>query len=469
MRGQLIGQFLCESVIVAFLGFLLSLLLAALALPYFNQVAGKHLSILWRNPAFWGLGIFFCLITGLIAGSYPAFYLSSFQPVKVLKGVFKAGGDAVIPRRILVVLQFSVSVVLVIGTIVVFKQIHYAMDRPVGYDRNGLIAIPMATDEFYRHFESLHDDLLHSGAVSEASLATSATTQVSNYTTNLEWQGKDPRVTVSFATIGVTHEYGKTVGFQFLTGRDFSRSLLTDSSTAILNEAAVRSMGLRSPLGQVIKWGDDNFTVIGVVKDMVMESPYEPVQQTIFYLRKKFDPEDFLNVRLSPNAGIAAALEKVGSVCKTYSPSAPFEYKFADEEYAQKFNDEQRIGQIAGFFTILAIFISCLGLFGMATFMAEQRIREIGVRKVLGASVLSLWGLLSREFIILVTISMVIAIPLAYYFMHEWLSHYPYRSGMPWWIFAAVAAGALAITMLTISYQSIRAALMSPVKSLRSE
>jgi putative ABC transport system permease protein len=469
MRGQLIGQFFCESLIVTFLSFLLSLLLAALALPYFNKLAGKHLSILWGNPAFWLLGISFCLVTGLIAGSYPAFYLSSFRPVKVLKGLFKAGREAVIPRRVLVVLQFTVSVMLIIGTIVVFKQIHYAMDRPVGYDRRGLIAVPMATDEFYSYFESLRLDLLRSGAVSDAALATSATTQVSNYSTDLEWEGKDPRVTVRFATIGVTHEYGKTVGFEFLSGRDFSRDFLTDSSAAILNEAAVRSMGLKDPLGQTIKWGDDNFTVIGVVKDMVMESPYEPVQQTIFYLRKKFDPEDFLNIRLNPNDGTAAALEKVGAVCKVYSPSAPFEYKFADEEYARKFNDEQRIGEIAGFFTILAIFISCLGLFGMAAFMAEQRIREIGVRKVLGASVFSLWRLLSREFVILVAISTLIAIPPAYYFMHGWLSHYQYRSGIPWWIFAAVAAGSMVITLLTVSYQSIRAALVSPVKSLRSE
>ena len=469
LRRQLISQFFCESLMMAFFAFILSILLAVLALPLFNGIADKKMSILWSNPLFWLLGIGFSLFTGLIAGSYPALYLSSFRPVKVLKGVFKTGRNAAIPRQVLVVLQFAVSVILIIGTMIVFKQIKYAMDRPVGYNRNGLIAIPMATDDLYKHFDEVRNDLLRSGIVSDAALATSATTQVSNYSTNFEWSGKDPRVSIRFATVGVTHEYGKTVGFEFVEGRDFSRLLPTDSSAAILNEAAVQSMGLKHPIGEMIKWENNDFRVIGVIRNMVMESPYQPVQQTIFYVRKKFDPEDYLNVRISPGSNVATALARIEPVCKTYASSAPFEYKFADEEYARKFDDTERIGKLAGFFAILAVFISCLGLFGMAAFMAEQRIREIGVRKVLGASVFSLWRLLSREFVVLVFISLLISIPLAYYFMNGWLMHYQYRSGMPWWIFTAAAGGALLITLLTVSYQSIKAALMNPVKTLRTE
>jgi hypothetical protein len=257
------------------------------------------------------------------------------------------------------------------------------------------------------------------------------------------------------------------VGWKFADGRDFSSQLITDSLTIVLNEAAVKYMGLKNPVGETVKVGKRFLTVIGVVKDMIMESPYDPAKQTIFYLRQgSFD--DVL-IRINPNVSAHEALSKIEAVCKTYSPSVPFTYKFADDEYAKKFANEERIGELAGAFAILAIFISCLGLFGMASFVAEQRTKELGVRKVLGATVFGLWRLMSADFVALVIISLLIAIPTARYFMHNWLQHYNYRTELSWWVFALTGAGAIIITLLTVSYQSIKAALMNPVKSLRSE
>jgi len=467
LRGQLIKQFFCESFLIATLAFACSLLLVWLAIPWFNNVANKNMTILWNSPFFWAGSISFTLFTGLIAGSYPALYLSSFNPVKVLKGTFKAGRFAAIPRQVLVVTQFTVSVILIIGTIVVFKQIQFAKNRPVGYSRDGLVSIEVTNDDLHKHFEALRADLLKSGAIAEMAESSSSTTGVNNNRGDISWTGKDPAITSFFGYIGVTMQYGKTVGWQFTDGRDFSSRFMSDSSGIVLNETAVKYMGLKNPVGQIVRIGKRDLTVVGIVKDMVMESPYEPVKQTIFYVRR--GPADNVIMKINPTISAHEALGKIAAACKIYSPSVPFSYKFADDEYAKKFATEERIGKLASSFAGLAIFISCLGLFGMASFMAEQRVKEIGVRKILGATVFGLWGLLSKDFVKLVIISLFIAIPIAYYFMHNWLQHYTYRAGLSWWIFAITAAGAMAITLLTISYQSVKAALANPVKSLRSE
>jgi putative ABC transport system permease protein len=467
LRSQLIIQFYCESILTTVFAFILSLILVWLMLPFFNQLAGKQMTILWNNGLFWTLCTGFTLFTALVAGSYPALYLSSFKPVKVLKGVFKAGKLAAVPRKALVVLQFTVSVVLIAGTIIVFNQIQYAKNRPVGYNRNGLLYISMQTNDLHNHFDAVSADLKSSGAVTYMAQSSSPTSGVENNRSGLQWKGKDPAMTDDFGNIRVTTDYGKTVGWQFVDGRDFSNQYLTDSSALIINEAAVKYMGLKNPVGENIRVGRKDYHVIGVVMDMVMSSPYEPAKQTIYYITH----EDFsyVIIRINPNISAHEAIQKIETVCKTYSPSVPFSYQFADEAYAKKFSDEERIGKLASLFAILAIFISCLGLFGMATFTAEQRIKEIGVRKVLGASVFSLWRLLSRDFVTLVTISLLIAIPLAYYFMGQWLQHYEYRTAMPWWVFVTAGVGAIVITLLTVSYQSIKAALANPVKSLKTE
>ena len=467
LRGQLISQFFCESLLIAVLAFGCSLILAVLILPFFNNVANKNMAILWSSPLFWMAGAGFTLFTGLIAGSYPALYLSSFKPDKVLKGTFKAGRFAALPRKVLVVLQFTVSVILIIGTIIVFKQIEFAKNRPVGYSRDGLVNIETTNDDLHKQFNPLREDMLKSGAITEVAESSSSTTGINNNRGDLDWKGKDPAMVSSFGYIGVTSQYGKTVGWKFADGRDFSSQLISDSLTIVLNEAAVKYMGLKNPVGETVKVGKRFLTVIGVVKDMIMESPYDPAKQTIFYLRQgSFD--DVL-IRINPKISAHEALSKIEAVCKNYSPSVPFTYKFADDEYAKKFANEERIGELASAFAILAIFISCLGLFGMASFVAEQRTKELGVRKVLGATVFGLWRLMSTDFVALVIISLLIAVPIAHYFMHNWLQHYTYRTELSWWVFALTGAGAVIITLLTVSYQSIKAALMNPVKSLRSE
>jgi len=467
LRTQLIYQFLSESLLVALFAFALSILFVQLALPFFNDVSGKQMSVLWSSPAFWLAGISFSLITGLISGSYPALYLSSFQPVKVLKGTFRVGRLASIPRKVLVVLQFTVSVVLIIGTIVVFRQVQFAKNRPVGYSRNGLVTLPMVTGDIHKQFTAFKADLEKSRAVVSISESGSPTTGDYSSNSGFDWKGKDPSQGVEFPNIDISPDYGKTVNWQVAAGRDLSTAYLSDSLAFIINETAAKFMGLKNPVGEVVKWDGIPYHVIGVVKDMVSESPYFPVRPTLFHLLK--GGGDYVIVRINPKMSAHEALGKIEKAYKTYNPAQPFEYHFVDEDYAQKFGDEERVGKLASAFAGLAIFISCLGLFGMASFTAEQRIKEIGVRKVLGASVLNLWGLLSKDFVLLVIISLVIASPVAYYFMHNWLQNYTYRSEISWWVFAVTAAGAMLITLFTVSYQSIKAALMNPVKSLRSE
>jgi putative ABC transport system permease protein len=467
LRRQLIAQFYMESILVSFFALLFALLLVGLLLPGFNSVADKNMKILWSHPFFWMYCLGFSLITGLIAGSYPALYLSSFQPVKVLKGNFQAGRFGAIPRKVLVIVQFTVSVILIIGTVVVFRQIQFAKNRPIGYDRDGLVMVPLLTAEIHSHFEAIRNDLMQSGAIVEMSEAGGPTTAVWSTNGGFKWKGKDPNQAVDFPNTGITAGYGKTVGWTFIQGRDFSKTFGTDTTSFVLNESAVKFIGFKSPLGEVISWDDHPFKVIGVIKDMIVESPYEPVRPQIFHLES--DPGGFAILKINPQSGASAAMEKIKKTFSAYSPAEPFNFQFVDEEYAKKFGNEERIGKLAGFFAGLAIFISCLGLFGMASFTAEQRIKEIGVRKVLGASVINLWGLLSRDFLVLVMVSLVIAVPLSFYFMSSWLSHYPYHNDVSWWIIVSASAGALLITLLTVSYQAIRAAMANPIKSLKTE
>jgi putative ABC transport system permease protein len=466
-RAQLIFQFFSESLLVVAFAFALSLLWVALSLPFFNRVAGKQMSILWDKPAFWLMGLGFTLITGLVAGCYPALYLSSFQAVKVLKGTFKVGRFALVPRKVLVVIQFCVSIVLIIGTGVVFRQIQFAKDRPVGYQRNGLIAIPVMTENIHAHFEAISHELKSSGTVTELAESQSPTTGIYNSTSGLEWKGKDPNLAVDFAVINASIDYGRTVGFEILEGRGFSRDFPGDTSALVLNQEAVKYMGLKQPVGEILTWNGQLCTVIGVVKNMVTGSPYAEPRPTIYGLADQSG--NFILAKINPAKSASSAVQMLETLFKKYNPDQPFDFKFVDEEYATKFGNEERIGRLAACFSMLAIFISCLGLFGMASFMAEQRTKEIGVRKVLGASVFNLWRLLSKDFVQLVFISILISIPVAYYFMFRWLMSFDYKTGLNWWIFAGAALGALLITICTVSFQSIKAALANPVRSLRNE
>jgi len=466
LRSQLVVQFLSESVMMASLALILAILLVVLSLPFFNALADKSVAIPWSNVFFWLLVVFFTVFTGLVAGSYPALYLSAFKPVKVLKGTFKTGRNAGLPRKMLVIIQFTVSVALIIGTMIVYRQIQHAANRPVGYTREGLITVDMNTPDFYGHYDALRNDLLETGAVDNMAESNSAPTQVwsNNF---VDWKGKDPNINVSPGTIAVTHDFGNTIGWTIKEGRDFSRSFATDTFAFILNESAVKMTGFKNPVGKTIRWQNQEHMIVGVVKDMVMESPYQPIRPTIFHLNPSW--ARLITLRIKPGISIKEGLNKIEPVFRKYNPGSPFVYKFTEEEYAKKFSDEKRLSNLTTVFAILAIFISCLGLFGLASFVAEQRTKEIGIRKVMGASVFNLWRLLSNDFVILVIVSCAIAIPLTWYFLNEWLQQYEYRTAISWWIFAVAGFGALVITLLTVSFHAIKTAIANPVKNLRTE
>jgi hypothetical protein len=400
-RGQLIAQFLGESLIMTCFSLTIAVGLAALVMPMFDRLAGKQLVFPWTSPGFWLAAACFTILTGLLAGSYPAFYLSGFKPADVLKGVFRAGRSPVIARKVLVVVQFTISIALIIGILVVNRQIRYAQDRPVGYTRAGLITVGMNEPGLMGHFDALRTALIRSGGVSEVAASSSPATDVENDMLGYNWKGRDPNATPAIGTLFVSYEFGRTVGWRLKEGRDFSRDFPTDSGAFIINEAAARYMGISHPVGEFIRWHNEDHPIIGVIRDMVMESPYRPVEPTFFTLRTDRRIH-VITLRLHPNLSQRAALALIEPVFREYSPGSPFVYSFTDEDYAVKFRAEEQIGALSGMFTLLALFISCLGLFGLASFVAEQRTREIGIRKVLGASVLQLWGLLSREFVLLV-------------------------------------------------------------------
>lgn len=466
VRKQLIAQFFSESILIAALAFLFSMLLVFIILPQFNTVADKQITLPLSNARFWMAGIGFSIFTGLLAGLYPALFLSSFEPVKTLKGTFRVGRYASIPRKALVVLQFTISTTLIIGTIVVYKQISFAQNRPVGYSKDGLINISV-TEEVHKHFDAVRSELINAGAIVEMAESGSPTTSVWNTNGGFDWEGKDPEQAVDFPNNPVSYDYGKTINWEVKEGRDFSREFASDSLAFILNESAVKFIGLKDPIGKVIRWEGRPFTVIGVVKDLLVQSPYAPVRPSMFHLST--EAQNVFIIKINPNTNVKDALSKIETVFKKINPASPFSPSFVDEEYAQKFGNEKRLGTLSTFFAVLAIFISCLGLFALASFVAEQRTKEIGIRKVMGASVANLWRMLSQDFVILVLISSFLSIPIAYYLITGWLNNYEYRTDLSWWIFIVSIGGAILITLLTVSYQAIKASLMNPVKSLRTE
>jgi ABC-type antimicrobial peptide transport system permease subunit len=470
-RGQLIRQFFSESLLVVGLAFGLALLLVSLALPGFNDLSAKQIAIPWASPYLWLGSLCFVALTSLLAGSYPALYLSAFQPIKVLKGTFRVGWMAALPRRVLVVVQFAITVTLMISTVIVYRQVEHAQNRPIGYSREGLLMLEMKTADFAGKFELLRTELLRTGLVHEVAQSRSSVTSMKGYNGGFFWKGREVTKGVSCATQMVSPEYGKTVGWQFTGGRDFVRGLTSDSAGIVINESFARLMGRQNPIGEVVRWAPGNrepayYTILGVIKDMVVISPYKSAIASVYFL--KGTPK-WINIRIHPQVSVAKALPGIEAVFKRIVPAVPFDYQFADQEYAAKFADEERIGTLAAFFASLAIFISCLGLFGLASFTAEQRTKEIGIRKVLGASVVTLWRLLSKDFVYLVAVGFVIAAPLAYYGLHTWLERYEYRTTLSWTVFAGTGLAALLLTLLTVSAQAAKAALQNPVKSLRTE
>ncbi|MCF0039860.1 ABC transporter permease [Dyadobacter fanqingshengii] len=475
MRSQLVFQFLFESFITVTIALLVSFVLVEAALPYFNAIADKNLQFvkgsgLLTKPVVWLLIVAFCGAVSLISGSYPAFYLSSFKPAKILKsGNVHFGNITSLPRKILVVLQFTVSVSLIIGTIVVFRQIQFGQNRSVGYERNGLINVQMPRGS--GPVEALKNDLLQSGYVTDVAQSSGPMTDVLSNASGFFWAGKPAGLQENFAVIAASHSYGNTVGWHVKEGRDFSKNAPADSMAVILNESAVKYMGLKDPVGKTIRWkdatfNDDLYHIVGVIDDMVMQSPFEQVKQTIYFMT--YAP-NFLFLKIKPGVETATAMEKVQSVFKKHLPDAIFDFKFADQEYGLKFAVEQRVAKLVTFFAVLAILISCLGLFGLAAFTAERRTKEIGIRKVLGATIMNIWVMISKEFVYLIAASLLVATPMTYYLLSNWLTKYQYHTTLSWWIFTVSGLLALGLTLLTVSYQAIKAATLNPVKSLKSD
>ncbi|HEY9116475.1 MAG TPA: ABC transporter permease, partial [Roseivirga sp.] len=473
MRKQLISQFYIESFLYTLSAFLLSLLLLWALLPWFNETAGKAIIAPWQMRAFWLVGFAFVLFTSIVAGSYPAAYLSSFKPIKALKGGLKPGRSASLPRKVLVVFQFTISIVLIIGTITVNNQIQAAKDRPVGYSPKGMISLAPGTARFGEQKEILKQQILNTGMAEAVGFSNYPVTSTLGWNRGFSWTGMDPNFDdESFNTITISAGYADAVGLEFIEGRDFDPNRPADKEAIIINESAMEAMNLENPVGTVVRYDPGwrtpvNYTIIGVVKDMIKGSPFEQTDQSIMFLDQEYT--SYMYVRLNPNVGMSESIAAIGEVYKNLLPEAPFDYHFADDDYNQKFEAELRIGKLAQFFTLLAIFISCLGLFGLSSFVAEQKTKEIGIRKVLGASVLNLWQLLSKDFTVLIVISCFIAIPVSYNILNGWLDSYEVRTKLYWWVFVLAGFGGLIVTLITVSFQAIKAAISNPVKSLRSE
>jgi putative ABC transport system permease protein len=468
-KKSLIGQFIGESVFIAFIAGVFALFIVLLCLPAFNVLTQKQLVIEYANLYFWLSFLGFILFTGIVAGSYPAFFLSSFKPVSVLKGTFKKAHALVTARKILVVVQFTFAIILIVCTIIIRKQVEYARERETGYNKNNLLYVFLSGD-IQKNYELIKNELIGNGIVLSVT-KTSAPLTESWSSGGVTWTGKNPNDRTGFDLYNSDGNLVKTAGLQLLQGRDMDLNHYpTDSAAIILNESAVKAMGFKNPLGQIIdhgSWGFD-WHVIGVVKDFILQSPYDPVKPMVIR-GPKADWFNLIHFKLNNAHSTARNLADMEKIFKKYNPNYPFEYHFIDEQYAKKFSDEQTTGILTAFFAGLTIFISCLGLFGLAAYMAENRIKEIGVRKVLGASVTNITALLSKDFIRLVIISIFVASPIAFWAMNKWLAGYNYHIQISWWIFAVAGLMAILITAFTVSFQAVRAAVANPVKSLRNE
>jgi len=466
-KSKLVGQFIGESVIMALISAVVAVCIIFAVLPAFNSLVEKQLSIRLFQPLHISALLVIAVVCGLVAGSYPAFYLSSFNPVAVLKGIrIKMNGSAGFIRKGLVVVQFSISIILIISTTIIYKQINHAKNRSLGYDKENLIYLPLQ-GKLKEHFNAVKNDLVQTGVVKDAALSQSTVLQLGSNTGDFQWQGKDPDKQVLITVESVSPEYTATMGMRIEKGRNFYDDLKSDSGNIIINQTLAKIIGDKNIIGSLITNGDNKFTVVGVIDDFVYNNLYSPSSPLILF--PDTSGTNFLTIRLKKTSNVAGALAKVENVIKANNPGFPFDYKFVDDQFDQFFKTEMLIGKLASVFAFLAIFISCLGLFGLAAYTAERRTKEIGIRKVLGASAKGLAGLLSKEFLILVMISCLIAFPIAWWMMHNWLEGYEYRIPISWPIFLVAGLLAMLIALFTVSVQAIKAALANPIQSLRSE
>ncbi len=464
VRGVLIRQFMSESFMFTLFSIALSLLLTFILLPVFNQITQKNIVIPFNDISFWTAISAITVITGLVSGSYPALFLSSFSPVKVLKGTVKLNSGWL--RKGLVIFQFVLSSVLIIATFIVSKQVSFIQNRNIGYDRKNLVYIPVEGD-LGAKYEIFKNKALNIPGIKAVSIIGASPTFIDNSTISISWDGKDPNSTVAFSHIRVGYDFITTMKLKMLNGRDFSRAYTTDSVNYIINEVALHKIGYANPIGMSFTMWGVKGKIIGLIKDFHYRSIHEPIQPLVIVLNTKLEHGNIL-VRIQAE-DTKKALSELETICRQLNPNFPFNYHFSDEQYQQLYKNEQIVGKISNIFAFLAIFISCLGLTGLAIFTAEQRVKEMAVRKVMGASVRSLFTLLSYEFLVLVIISILIATPVAWYSMNKWLQGFAYHTSITWWMFAMSGGLIIGITLATVSFEAVKAALLNPVKGLRSE
>jgi putative ABC transport system permease protein len=466
VRGVLIWQFISESLMLTAVAVLFSLVILIALLPFFNQITQKQIELPFTQPVFWLKLAVITLITGVISGSYPALFLSSFNPVKVLKGALKLDAGTTLFRKGLVVFQFVLSVVLIIGTIIVSKQVNYIQSINLGYDKDNLVYIPMHGN-LVTSYEVFKNEALKIPGIRSVTRMSGTPTDITSSTVGVRWEGKDPDAKISFSNAAVGYDFINTMKLKMVAGRDFSKDFISDSVGYILNETALKRIGYTNPIGKTFtQWGNTG-EIIGIVKDFHFNSLHEQIKPLILRYGEKADEGNVL-VSIAGDK-THEALAGMQALARQLNPNFPFNYTFSNEEYNKLYNNEQVVSKLSDSFAFLAIFISCLGLLGLAMFTAEQRIKEIGVRKILGASVASLFTLLSSEFLVLVIIALVIATPIAWYAMNAWLRTFAYYTPIEWWMFAIAGGLIVGIALLTVSFQSIKAALVNPIKSLRSE
>lgn len=464
-RKNLILQFLCESYFITFIAFLIGFLMVDFALPYFNELTKETIMFPYEHNYFWIILASIFLITGLLSGLYPAFFLSQFKPVDALKNriLYAGKGSGAGPRKILVTSQFAVSITLIITTIIVWQQINHVANRPKGYTADRLLMIEESAD-LQSNRAAVDQALLQLKSVEKFTRASTAINGVNNYV-HPDWTGKDPNDHRYWPRVSTSWNYTATLGIEVLEGRDFDINMPSDSSAILINRVAAQRMNMENPVGEKIEIYGNEKTIIGVIDQVVMTDPNAPVDATIIECNPHWTGS--LMLRLKPDIPISDAIAELKPVFNQYNPALPFAYTFADEAYVRKLGQEKMIGKLASVFGGIAIFISCLGLFGLAAFMAERRAKELGIRKILGASVTELWTLLNKDFIPLIFMGIIIAIPVAVYTMNNWLDNYDYRININPWVFLAGGGIVLVISVFTMSLQTIRAARINPVESLR--
>ncbi|OKS85953.1 ABC transporter permease [Mucilaginibacter polytrichastri] len=464
-KRQLVIQFFFESMLLALAAFVLAMITVYALLPLFNNLVSKKLYLNLADPLFWIGSVLVILFTGIMAGSYPALYLSSFNPVKVLKGTFAAGKSAVLPRRILVVGQFVISIFLIASTIIIYQQIQHVKNRDIGYNINNLIMIP-STASTDKSYASIKNDMLKSGLVSEVTRTSSPITDIWWKSPSPQYAGMPADANIIFSGIETDLDFTKTIGIKLKQGHDFAGTP-SDTSAMMLNQAAVDAMHIKHPVGMLMRYGPKNYTVIGVIDNVIITSPYEPVDPLMIYFGK--NGSSYIDVRLKQGVSPAKAIAFFKGLYATYSPADIFDYQFVDQEFGKKFVAEELISHLTNIFAGLAIFICCIGLAGLASFTIEKRFREIGIRKVLGATVQQLLLMIAQEFLRLVLIAFVIAVPVTWWLMYNWLQKYTYHVNISVWMFGSVGVVILLLTMVVVSLNTLSAALANPVKSLRSE